>query len=256
MSCSDKIKQMNILLTNDDGIDSNITRALFEKLSENHKVTLIAPKHDKSGQAAAITLRSSVEIEKLDDDIYSVDGTPADCVFMGLMAIMKEVPDIIVSGINKGANMGDDVIHSGTLGAAFTGRKLKYPPIASSISGKSFEHYESAVLATDLMLNYVIENYSNEVHDGIVFNINIPNLPFNELEGFSFTRLGNRGIPLAPEFDGDENKVSYKIGKSGEPNGDLTGTDFEAIIKKNVSVTPLFWDMTNLEKARGKLPNA
>ena len=89
MSCSDKIKQMNILLTNDDGIESNITRALYEKLSEKHSVTLIAPKHDKSGQAAAITLRSSVEIEKLAENIYSVDGTPADCVFMGLMAIMK-----------------------------------------------------------------------------------------------------------------------------------------------------------------------
>jgi 5'-nucleotidase len=106
------------------------------------------------------------------------------------------------------------------------------------------------------MLDYVIENYSEDGHDGVVFNVNIPNLPFNELESFSFTRLGNRGIPLAPEFDGDENKVSYKIGKSGEPNGDLTGTDFEAIMKKNVSVTPLYWDMTNLDKARGKLPNA
>ena len=114
---------MKILLTNDDGIESKITRALFEKLRENHDVTLIAPKHDKSGQGAAITLRTSVQIEKQDENIYAVDGTPADCVFMGLMAIMKDIPDIIVSGINKGANMGDDVIHSGTLGAAFTGRK-------------------------------------------------------------------------------------------------------------------------------------
>ena len=174
---------------------------------------------------------------------------------MGLMAIMKEVPDIIVSGINKGANMGDDVIHSGTLGAAFTGRKLKYPPIASSISGKSFEHYESAVLSTELMLNYVIENYSDEGHDGVVFNVNIPNLPFSELEGFSFTRLGSRGIPLAPEFDGDENEVSYKIGKSGPPDGNLSGTDFEAIKNNCVSVTPLYWDMTAIDRIKGDLPS-
>ena len=87
---------MKILLTNDDGIESKITRALFEKLRENHDVTLIAPKHDKSGQGAAITLRTSVQIEKQDENIYAVDGTPADCVFMGLMAIMKDVPDIIV----------------------------------------------------------------------------------------------------------------------------------------------------------------
>ena len=108
---------MKILITNDDGIDSHITRALHEKLSEKHDCTLIAPAKDKSGQGAAITLRTSVEVTKLDEQIYSVDGTPADCVFMGLMAIMKETPDIVVSGINKGANMGDDVIHSGTLGA-------------------------------------------------------------------------------------------------------------------------------------------
>ena len=200
-------------------------------------------------------MRTSVQIEKQDDNIYAVDGTPADCVFMGLMAIMKDIPDIIISGINKGANMGDDVIHSGTLGAAFTGRKLKYPPIATSISGRSFEHFESAVLATELMLNYVSDNYSENGHTGLVFNVNIPNLPFSELKGFTFTRLGNRGVPLAPEFDGDDQKVSYKIGKSGEPDGDLTGTDFEAIINKNISVTPLFWDMTNLEKVKGKLPN-
>ncbi len=240
---------MKILLTNDDGIESKITRALFEKLRENHDVTLIAPKHDKSGQGAAITLRTSVQIEKQDENIYAVDGTPADCVFMGLMAIMKDIPDIIVSGINKGANMGDDVIHSGTLGAAFTGRKLKYPPIATSISGRSFE------LATELMLNYVSDNYNENQHSGLVFNVNIPNLPFNEIKDFTFTRLGNRGVPLAPEFDGDDKTVSYKIGKSGDPDGDLTGTDFEAIMNKNISVTPLFWDMTNLQKVKGKLPN-
>ena len=246
---------MRILLTNDDGIESKITRALYQRLSENHSVTLIAPKHDKSGQAAGLTLRTSVEIEKLDENIYSVDGTPADCVFMGLMAIMKETPDIVVSGINKGANMGDDVMHSGTLGAAFTGRKLKYPPIASSIAGKSFENFDSAVLTSEMMLNYVQSNYSDSLHDGIVFNVNIPNVSFNEINDFVLTKLGNRGVPLAPEFDGDDNKVSYKIGKSGKPNGDLTGTDFEAINNNNVSVTPLYLDMTNFEKVKGKLPN-
>ena len=246
---------MKILLTNDDGIESEITRALFESLKEKHEVTLIAPEKDKSGQGAAITLRTSVGVNKLDDNVYSVGGTPADCIFMGLMAIMKELPDIVVSGINRGANMGDDVIHSGTLGAAFTGRKLKYPPIATSISGRSFEHFESAVLATELMLNYVSDNYAENEHTGLVFNVNIPNLPFSEIEGFTFTRLGNRGVPLAPEFDGDDKTVSYKIGKSGDPDGDLTGTDFEAISKNNISVTPLFWDMTNLEKVKGKLPN-
>jgi len=147
---------VNILLTNDDGVDSNITLSLLKALEEDgHNVTLIAPSKDKSGQGAAITLRSDVKIEKLSNNIYSVDGTPADCVFMGLMAILEQIPDIVISGINRGANMGDDVIHSGTLGAAFTARKLHFPPLAISIAGKSFEEFESAILATKMMLDWL-----------------------------------------------------------------------------------------------------
>lgn len=246
---------MKILFTNDDGIDSHITRELFESLASEYDAYLIAPAKDKSGQGAAITLRTSVDVIKLDEKIYSVDGTPADCVFMGLMAIMDGLPDIVISGINKGANMGDDVIHSGTLGAAFTARKMKLPPLAVSIAGKSFEHYQSAILATKLMLQYIKKNYFSTGHDGLVFNVNVPNLPFNEIESFSLTRLGNRGIPLAPELEEEAGKISYKIGKSGSPNGDLTGTDFEAIRANKISVTPLYWDMTNHEKALGELPN-
>jgi len=246
---------MKILLTNDDGIQSEITRALYDSLKEKHEVTLIAPEKDKSGQGAAITLRTSVEVKKLDEDIYAVGGTPADCVFMGLMAIMKEIPDIVVSGINKGANMGDDVIHSGTLGAALTARKLKFPPLAVSISGKSYEKFQSSIIATELMLDYIINNYSDEHHGGLVFNMNVPNLEFVDIVDFSFTSLGTRGMPLAPEFNGSGDKLSYKIGKAGKPAGDLAGTDFEAIRANKISVTPLYWDMTNLSKKKGELPD-
>ena len=246
---------MNILLTNDDGVDSNITLSLLKALEEDgHNITLIAPSKDKSGQGAAITLRSDVKIEKLSNNIYSVDGTPADCVFMGLMAILEQIPDIVISGINRGANMGDDVIHSGTLGAAFTARKLHYPPLAISIAGKSFEEFESSILATKMMLDQIIENYKDKPNDGVVINMNVPNLKFNQIQGFKLTKLGNRGVPLAPEFKGDENSISYKIGKSGPPAGNLEGTDFEAIKTNFISVTPLFWDMTSLSKFRGKLP--
>ena len=246
---------MKILLTNDDGIQSEITRALYDSLKEKHEVTLIAPEKDKSGQGAAITLRTSVEVKKLDENIYAVGGTPADCVFMGLMAIMKEIPDIVVSGINKGANMGDDVIHSGTLGAALTARKLKLPPLAVSISGKSYEKFQSSIIATELMLDYITKNYSDEHHGGLVFNMNVPNLEFVDIAGFSFAALGTRGMPLAPEFNGTRDKLSYKIGKAGKPAGDLSGTDFEAIKANKISVTPLFWDMTNLNKTKGTLPD-
>ena len=125
---------MKILITNDDGIDSEITQSLFHSLREEHDTFLIAPSKDKSGQGAAITLRSSVDIVKLEDNVYSVDGTPADCVFMGIMAIMKDVPDIVISGIKKGANMGDDVIYSGTVGAAIEGRHARYGAFAISIT--------------------------------------------------------------------------------------------------------------------------
>ena len=150
--------------------------------------------------------------------------------------------------------MGDDVIHSGTLGAAFTARKLHFPPLAISIAGKSFEEFESAILATKMMLDQIIENYKDKPNDGVVINMNVPNLKFNQIEGFKLTKLGNRGVPLAPEFKGDENSISYKIGKSGPPAGNLEGTDFEAIKTNFISVTPLFWDMTSLSKFRGKLP--
>ena len=171
------------------------------------------------------------------------------------MAIMKELPDIVVSGINRGANMGDDVIHSGTLGAALTARKLRYPPIAVSISGKSFENFQSSIIATELMLDYIVQNYSDEHHGGLVFNMNVPNLEFVDIVDFSFTSLGTRGMPLAPEFNGSGDKLSYKIGKAGKPAGDLTGTDFEAIRANKISVTPLYWDMTDLSKKKGKLPD-
>ena len=187
---------MKILLTNDDGIQSEITRALYDSLKEKHEVTLIAPEKDKSGQGAAITLRTSVEVNKLDDNVYSVGGTPADCIFMGLMAIMKELPDIVVSGINRGANMGDDVIHSGTLGAALTARKLRYPPIAVSISGKSFENFQSSIIATELMLDYIVQNYSDEHHCGLVFNMNVPNLEFVDIVVFSWLLLTKQLYPL------------------------------------------------------------
>jgi 5'-nucleotidase len=246
---------MKILFTNDDGIDSHITRELYETLSAGHEAYLIAPAKDKSGQGAAITLRTAVDVVKLEDKIYSVDGTPADCVFMGLMAIMDGLPDIIISGINKGANMGDDVIHSGTLGAAFTARKMKLPPLAVSIAGRSFENYQSSILATKLMLEYIEQNYSDGPHGGLVFNVNVPNLPFEEIEGFQLTKLGNRGIPLAPELEESEGKISYKIGKSGSPDGDLSGTDFEAIRSNKISVTPLYWDMTNKDMVIGDLPS-
>ena len=106
-----------------------------------------------------------------------------------------------------------------------------------------------------MMLDQIIENYKDKPNDGVVINMNVPNLKFNQIEGFKLTKLGNRGVPLAPEFKGDENSISYKIGKSGPPAGNLEGTDFEAIMNKNISVTPLFWDMTNLQKVKGKLPN-
>ena len=110
------------------------------------------------------------------------------------LEIMKEIPDIVVSGINKGANMGDDVIHSGTLGAALTARKLKFPPLAISISGKSYEKFQSSVIATELMLDYIVRNYSDEHHGGLVFNMNVPNIEFVDIASFCFSKVIFRGL--------------------------------------------------------------
>ena len=125
---------MKILLTNDDGYDADNLKSLYKKLSKNHEVWIVAPKNNCSGMSAAISYLKEIEVIKIDERIYAVDGTPADCSYLGLLSIVDFEFDIVISGINHGANIGNDVIYSGTVGAAVGGRNLKYPPIAISVA--------------------------------------------------------------------------------------------------------------------------
>ena len=125
---------MKILLTNDDGYDAINIKAIYEKLSEEHEVWIVAPKSNCSGMSAAISYLNEIEVKKIDEKIFSVDGTPADCSYLGLLSIVDFEFDMVVSGINHGANIGNDVLYSGTVGAAVGGRNLKYPPIAISVA--------------------------------------------------------------------------------------------------------------------------
>ena len=243
---------MKILLTNDDGFEAPGIVQLYESLKDKYEVFFLAPKENMSGKGSAITVWDQPSFQNHGNGIHSLNGTPVDCVKYAINFYCPFTPDLVVSGINPGPNLGTDILFSGTVGAALEGRNLKYPSIALSANSFELNDYSHQVKISEEIIGKVDQL---EFNSQCILNVNIPNLPFNEIEGFTFTRLGNRGVPLAPEFDGDDKTVSYKIGKSGDPDGDLTGTDFEAIANKNISVTPLFWDMTNLEKVKGKLPN-
>ena len=236
---------MKILLTNDDGIESKITRALFDKLRENHDVNLIAPKKDKSGQGAAITLRTSVQVEKQDENIYAVDGTPADCSYLGLLSIVDFEFDIVISGINHGANIGNDVLYSGTVGAAVGGRNLKYPPIAISVATYDAKDIEFISKKSIELINMIIK--SEEIFMGKIININFPDITENEFKGCLATGLSKRDVPAEPikidESSLPKESYKYRYNLSGEPLSDNFLTDAEAVKDGYVSISVLDYSL-------------
>ena len=229
---------MRILLTNDDGYDAPNIKALYKKLSESHDVWLIAPKKNCSGMSAAISFLKETEITKVSDQIYAVDGSPADCTYFGLLSIVDFEFDMVVSGINHGANIGNDVIYSGTVGAAVGGRKLKYPPVAISVAS-----YDSKNI--DFIVNKsieIIETVTTLPKDflGKVININFPDLPEEYCKGEKVTALAQRGIPSKPiEVSSDKNTKTYRYNLSGEPIKEGHITDAEAVRDGYISISVL-----------------
>ena len=233
---------MKILLTNDDGYQAPNIQNLYKKLSENHDVWMIAPENNCSGMSAAISFLKETKIRQVEERIYAVDGTPADCTYFGLLAIVDFEFDMVVSGINHGANIGTDVIYSGTVGAAVGGRKLKYPPLALSIAS-----YET--INTDFIVNKAVDiinsikNLPKEFH-GKVFNVNFPDLPEDECKGIKVTSLAKRGVPSKPieiSSSGDIKKYRYNL--SGEPVHEQILTDANAVKEGYISISILDYDL-------------
>ena len=233
---------MKILLTNDDGYQAPNIQNLYRKLSQNHDVWIIAPENNCSGMSAAISFLKDTEIRQVEERIYAVDGTPADCTYFGLLGIVDFEFDMVVSGINHGANLGTDVIYSGTVGAAVGGRKLKYPPLALSVASYETVNMDFIVNKTSKIID-TIKSLPEQFH-GKVFNVNFPDLSEDECKGIKITSLAKRGVPSKPiviSSDGDIKKYRYNL--SGEPVDEPTLTDARAVKDGYISISILDYDL-------------
>ena len=238
---------MKILLSNDDGYYASGIQALIHELEKNHDIYVAAPAINHSAGSSALSVRKDIKIDEVKKNQYVIDGTPADCVHIALTCLIKEDIDIVVSGINLGANLGDDVIYSGTVAAALEGRHLKMSPIAISLASQvNIDINQAAVLSSSLLEDIVT---NKQISSNTLLNINIPDLAPKDDQGifelYEYTRLGKRGLPLpATQIN---NKNLYKIGAAGIPIDDGIGTDFFTINNGKVSITPILYDLTNME---------
>jgi 5'-nucleotidase len=236
---------VKILVSNDDGYLAKGIIALADALAEIADVIVVAPDRNHSGASNSLTLHSPLRVHKVEEGRYFVNGTPSDCVHLALSGFLDEDPDIVVSGINHGANLGDDVIYSGTVAAAMEGRFLGLPAIAVSLVGRHATHFDSAArVAADLVRKLMTEPLPQD----IMLNVNVPDKPYEALRGIESTRLGfrHRSEPLVPMKDPSGRRI-YWIGPAGEGQDAGPGTDFEAVERGAVAVTPLKVDLTRHE---------
>ncbi len=233
-----------ILISNDDGINSEGIHKLHETLKKLGEVYVVAPDRDQSAVSHSLSLFRPLRLEKISQFVYSVDGTPTDCVNLAINGILRDKkPDLVVSGINKGENLGDDITYSGTVSAAMEGTLLGIPSIAISITGREDFNFDYALHHTDLIAKYVLEK---GLPKDTLLNVNIPNVPANEIRGIMITKQGKRlyDEPIVEKVD-PRGKKYYWIG--GDELGflDIENSDLVAIKEGYVSVTPIGLDLTN-----------
>jgi 5'-nucleotidase len=236
---------LKILVSNDDGYLARGINALALALSEIAEVIVMAPDRNHSGASNSLTLHSPLRVHRVEKNRYFVNGTPSDCVHVALTGFLDEDPDIVVSGVNHGANLGDDVIYSGTVAAAMEGRFLGLPAIAVSLAGAHGTHFDTAArVATDLVRKLQEKPLSSD----IMLNVNVPDLPFDELTGMRSTRLGfrHRSEHVVKTKDPHGRNI-YWVGPAGAGQDAGPGTDFDAIENGAVAVTPLKVDLTRHE---------
>ncbi|HSA78303.1 MAG TPA: 5'/3'-nucleotidase SurE [Nitrospirota bacterium] len=232
-----------ILVTNDDGVYSPGIQILAKRLRQLDSVVIVAPDRERSAVGHSMTLHRPLLIEEIKDSVYSVNGTPTDCVNIAVKGLLKETPRLVVSGINKGPNLGDDVTYSGTVAGAIEARLLGVPSLAVSLAARNdFRFAEAAEVAARAAAMI----FEHGLTEGTLLNINVPNVPIAEIRGTALTRLGKRIYhQMTVERVDPRGKRYYWIG-GGEPDWEREeGTDFDAIDRNLVSITPLHLDLTD-----------
>ena len=236
---------MKILLSNDDGYQAPGLLALYDAIKDLGDVEVVAPEHNNSAKSNALTLHSPLYVHKAANGFRYVNGTPADCVHVALTGLLDYRPDIVVSGINNGANMGDDTIYSGTVGAAMEGYLFGIPAIAFSQTQKGWAHLDAAARKARELVQHLLARQA-ERGDPWLLNVNIPNLAYEEIKPPMVCRLGRRHaaekVISQPSPHGE---TMYWIGGAGPAKDGADGTDFHATAQGHVSITPLKVDLTD-----------
>lgn len=233
---------MHFLISNDDGYRATGIELLAAAMSEMGEVTVVAPDRNRSGASNSLTLDSPLYVKRAENGFFFVNGTPTDCVHLAITGLIDSEPDLVISGVNAGANLGDDVLYSGTVAAAMEGRFLGCPALAVSLAGENPVHFETAVR---VVVNMVDALSDNSLVNDLLLNINIPDLAFEQLGDIEVTRLGYRHMAEpAIKMHDPENREIYWIGPPGAGDDAGAGTDFYAIEQGNISITPLQTDLT------------
>ena len=233
---------MKILVSNDDGYLATGINVLATALEKVADVVVFAPDRNRSAASNSLTLSTPLRVKEVGDNRYSVNGTPSDCVHLALTGYLDYEPDLVVSGINHGANLGDDVIYSGTVAAAMEGRFLGLPTIAVSLVGHKLTHFDTAARVVSDMVQKL---ETSQLSADVILNVNVPDRPFDELTGITAARLGfrHKSEPVVRSKD-PHGRTIFWVGPAGKGQDAGVGTDFHAIENGAVSVTPLKVDLT------------
>jgi 5'-nucleotidase len=233
---------MRILVSNDDGYQAPGIICLAATLAAIAEVIVVAPDRDRSGASNSLSLKNPLYVTRHENGFISVEGTPTDCVHVAITGLLDREPDMVVSGINAGANLGDDVLYSGTVAAAIEGRFLGLPAVAISLASHQPRYFDTAARLARLL---VIRLQENPLPADTVLNVNVPDLPWEQLAGFQVTRLGQRhkSEPVVKATD-PRGRPIYWVGPAGPAQDAGPGTDFHAVHNSYVSITPLHMDLT------------
>lgn len=237
---------MRILLSNDDGYFAPGLAVLAETLSTIADIVVVAPERDRSGASNSLTLDRPLMLRQAHSGFYYVNGTPTDCVHLAVTGMLDTLPDMVISGINHGANMGDDTVYSGTVAAATEGYLLGVPAIAVSLTSHAGGHFATAAR---VVLELVERMLKQPTLTPVLLNVNVPDVPYDELQGVAVTRLGRRhkAEPVVKSTN-PRGQTVYWVGAAGAAQDASEGTDFYAVAQQQVSITPLQIDLTHYQQ--------